>query len=63
MSARLTPTRDHLVWPFLGPEHRVFAVELDAFAASGGAIAGVMVIKAVNGGDCAAVTRLTFLCS
>jgi acyl-CoA dehydrogenase len=35
MSARLTPTREHLSWPFFGPEHRGFAAELDAFAASG----------------------------
>jgi acyl-CoA dehydrogenase len=35
MSARLTPPREHLAWPFLGPEHRAFAAELDAFAASG----------------------------
>ena len=35
MSARLTPTREHLAWPFFGPEHRAFAAELDRFAASG----------------------------
>jgi acyl-CoA dehydrogenase len=35
MSARLTPTREHLAWPFFSPEHRAFAAELDAFAASG----------------------------
>ena len=35
MSARLTPTREHLAWPFFGPEHRAFAAELDKFAASG----------------------------
>jgi acyl-CoA dehydrogenase len=35
MGVRLTPTREHLAWPFLGPEHRTFAAELDAFAASG----------------------------
>jgi acyl-CoA dehydrogenase len=35
MSARLTPTREHLAWPFFSPEHRAFASELDAFAASG----------------------------
>src|SRR6185312_16411470 len=35
MSVRLTPTRDHLDWPFLAPEHRAFAAEIDAFAASG----------------------------
>jgi acyl-CoA dehydrogenase len=35
MSARLTPTREHLAWPFLGPEHRAFAAEVDAFVASG----------------------------
>ena len=36
MSPRLTPTRDHLDWPFLAPEHRAFAVEVDAFVTSGG---------------------------
>jgi acyl-CoA dehydrogenase len=36
MPDRPTPTREHLAWPFLGPEHRAFAAELDAFAASGG---------------------------
>jgi acyl-CoA dehydrogenase len=35
MSLRLSPTREHLAWPFLGPEHGAFAAELDAFAASG----------------------------
>jgi acyl-CoA dehydrogenase len=35
LSARLTPTREHLAWPFFGPEHRAFAAELDKFAASG----------------------------
>jgi acyl-CoA dehydrogenase len=35
MPERLTPSRDHLSWPFLGPEHAAFAAELDAFAASG----------------------------
>ena len=35
MSVRLTPTRDHLDWPFMAREHRAFAAELDAFAASG----------------------------
>jgi acyl-CoA dehydrogenase len=40
LSARLTPTREHLAWPFFGPEHRAFAAELDTFAASG-ALAGV----------------------
>jgi acyl-CoA dehydrogenase len=40
MSVRPTPTRDHLTWPFFGPEHRAFAAELDAFAASG-ALAGL----------------------
>jgi acyl-CoA dehydrogenase len=35
MSVRLTPTRDHLDWPFLQREHRGFAAELDAFVASG----------------------------
>ena len=35
MPVGLTPTRDHLDWPFLGPEHGAFAAELDAFAASG----------------------------
>jgi acyl-CoA dehydrogenase len=35
LSARLTPTREHLAWPFFGPEHRAFAAELDRFAASG----------------------------
>ena len=40
MSLRLVPTREHLAWPFFGPEHRAFAAELDAFAASG-ALAGL----------------------
>jgi acyl-CoA dehydrogenase len=35
MSERPTPTREHLAWPFFAPEHRAFAAELDAFAASG----------------------------
>jgi acyl-CoA dehydrogenase len=35
-AALLRPTRAHLDWPFFGPEHRAFAGELDAFAASGG---------------------------
>jgi acyl-CoA dehydrogenase len=35
MSVHLTPTRDHLDWPFLAPEHRAFVAEIDAFAASG----------------------------
>jgi acyl-CoA dehydrogenase len=35
MSVRLTPTREHLAWPFFGPEHRAFAAELDGFVASG----------------------------
>jgi acyl-CoA dehydrogenase len=35
LSTRLTPTREHLAWPFFGPEHRAFAAELDKFAASG----------------------------
>jgi acyl-CoA dehydrogenase len=29
------PTRDHLDWPFFGPEHRAVADKLDAFAGSG----------------------------
>jgi acyl-CoA dehydrogenase len=35
VSVRLTPTRDHLDWPFLASEHRAFAAELDTFVASG----------------------------
>jgi acyl-CoA dehydrogenase len=35
LSAPLTPTREHLAWPFFGPEHRAFAAELDKFAESG----------------------------
>jgi acyl-CoA dehydrogenase len=35
MPGRLTPTRDHLAWPFFGPEHRAFAGEVDAFVAAG----------------------------
>jgi acyl-CoA dehydrogenase len=35
MAVRLMPTREHLAWPFFGPEHRAFATELDAFVASG----------------------------
>lgn len=35
MSGRLAPTREHLAWPFFGPEHRALAAELDAFAVSG----------------------------
>jgi acyl-CoA dehydrogenase len=30
------PTREHLDWPFFGPEHRDYAERLDRFAASGG---------------------------
>ncbi|MBX3569667.1 MAG: acyl-CoA dehydrogenase family protein [Rhizobiaceae bacterium] len=30
------PSRDHLDWPFYGPEHRALAAELDAFVAAGG---------------------------
>lgn len=29
------PARDHLDWPFFGPEHRAYAERLDAFAAEG----------------------------
>ncbi len=29
------PTREHLDWPFFGPEHRDYAKRLDRFAASG----------------------------
>ena len=35
LSERLTPTREHLAWPFLAPEHRSFVAGLDAFVASG----------------------------
>jgi acyl-CoA dehydrogenase len=35
MSVRLSPTREHLAWPFLGPEHGAFAAQLDAFVAAG----------------------------
>ncbi|MDH6267377.1 acyl-CoA dehydrogenase [Rhizobium sp. SG_E_25_P2] len=35
MSTLTGPTRDHLDWPFFGPEHRAVAERLDAFAASG----------------------------
>ncbi len=31
---RPTPTREHLDWPFFGPEHRACAERLDAFAGS-----------------------------
>src|SRR5262245_29575836 len=34
-TARLVPTREHLAWPFFGPEQRDFAAWLDAFAATG----------------------------
>jgi acyl-CoA dehydrogenase len=34
------PTREHLDWPFFGPEHRDYAERLDRFAASG-ALSGV----------------------
>ncbi|RAI45347.1 acyl-CoA dehydrogenase family protein [Rhodoplanes roseus] len=30
------PSRDHLDWPFFGPEHRDYAQRLDGFAATGG---------------------------
>lgn len=30
------PSREHLDWPFFGPEHRALATELDAFLAGGG---------------------------
>ena len=29
------PTREHLDWPFFGPEHRDYVAQLDRFAASG----------------------------
>lgn len=29
----MAPTREHLDWPFFGPEHRAYADRLDAFAA------------------------------
>lgn len=32
----LVPSRDHLQWPFFGPEHRALAAELDGFIAAGG---------------------------
>ncbi|MBB1251274.1 acyl-CoA dehydrogenase family protein [Rhizobium sp. G21] len=35
MSTLTGPTRDHLDWPFFGPQHRAVAERLDAFAASG----------------------------
>lgn len=31
-----SPSRDHLAWPFFGPEHRTLAETLDAFLARGG---------------------------
>lgn len=39
-SSVFKPAREHLGWPFFGPEHRAFAEKLDAFVASG-ALAGV----------------------
>ncbi|BBE74661.1 acyl-CoA dehydrogenase family protein [Oharaeibacter diazotrophicus] len=33
--AAARPARDHLDWPFFGPEHRAYAERLDAFAAEG----------------------------
>lgn len=35
-AASLSPSRDHLEWPFFGPEHRVLAEQLDAFIKGGG---------------------------
>jgi acyl-CoA dehydrogenase len=32
----LSPSRDHLQWPFFGPEHRAIAHELDRFIQAGG---------------------------
>ena len=32
----LRPTREHLAWPFFGPEHRAYADSLDGFVADGG---------------------------
>lgn len=32
----MPPPRDHLDWPFYGPEHRALAAELDSFIAAGG---------------------------
>lgn len=32
----LSPARDHLEWPFFGPEHRELATQLDAFISGGG---------------------------
>ncbi len=34
--ATITPPRDHLDWPFFGPEHRAHVERLDAFVAEGG---------------------------
>ena len=34
--AILSPPRDHLEWPFYGPEHRTLAAELDGFIVAGG---------------------------
>ncbi|HKR88297.1 MAG TPA: acyl-CoA dehydrogenase family protein [Phenylobacterium sp.] len=31
-----SPSREHLDWPFFGPEHRALAAQLDAFINSGG---------------------------
>lgn len=35
MTALQGPTREHLDWPFFGPEHRAVAERLDSFARSG----------------------------
>lgn len=35
-SAAHAPSRDHLQWPFFGPEHRELASTLDAFVGGGG---------------------------
>ena len=44
------PSREHLDWPFVGPEHRALAAELDAFVAGGG-------LGEIDHGDADAATR------
>ena len=44
------PSRDHLDWPFLGPDHRRLAEELDAFIAGGG-------LGAIDHGDADAACK------
>ncbi|MBS9722030.1 acyl-CoA dehydrogenase family protein [Tianweitania sp. BSSL-BM11] len=49
-SAAGAPTRDHLDWPFFGPEHHELAAQLDRFIAAGG-------LGAIDHGDADAACK------